>query len=122
MAMSKAIKFRNNTYLDTKSIMHNRNLLSDLIGKKPLSFKNITSSDFNDFYEPGIYMVAGVYTNAPYYGDIYGVIIILTNDGGVWRKTDNSSWLWQILINTTGNTYMRTGINETVPRSWVQIH
>ena len=30
--MSKSIKFRNNTYLDSKGITHNRSLLSDILG------------------------------------------------------------------------------------------
>jgi len=120
--MSKSIKFKNDTYLDTSSIMHNRNKLSDLLGTKPLCFKNTSSRDFNDYYEPGIYMVGGQYSNAPVSYDIYGVIIVITNNGDVWRKTETDSWLWQILMNTTGSVYLRTGINETVPRNWVQLH
>jgi hypothetical protein len=87
-----------------------------------LEYKSSTSTDFNDFYTPGLYSIGTTYSNAPYSGNIYGVLIVLTNDGRTWQKTDNSSWLWQILFNTSGKVYLRRGVNSTTPESWEQLH
>lgn len=35
--MAKSIKLKNNTYLDTKGIVHNRELLSDILNKQDIS-------------------------------------------------------------------------------------
>ena len=126
--MSKAIKFRNNIYLDSSSIVHNKVTLKSILNtyssRKPLEWKSISSNNFNsnEFYTPGLYSLAGRYTNAPYSTDLYGVAMILTNDGGIWRKTDNSSWLWQIVFTTGGAIYQRVGINSSSPESWRQLH
>lgn len=126
--MSKSIKFRNNVYLDSSSITHNKTLLQSILNtysyRKFLEWKNSTSKDFNsnDFITPGLYSLGGNYSNCYTTGVIYGVLMVLTNDGGIWRKTDTSSWLWQILITTGGNVYMRRGINGSVPEGWNQIH
>ena len=126
--MSKSIKFRNNLFLDSSSIVHNRTSLKSIINsynnRKFLEWKTISSTNFNsnEFYTPGLYMLAGRYSNAPYSTDLYGVAMILTNDGGIWRKTDNGSWLWQIVFTTGGAIYQRIGINGTSPESWRQLH
>lgn len=126
--MSKAIKFRNNTYLDSSGITHNKVTLESILNtynsRKFLEWKTTTSKDFNsnDFYTPGLYSIGGNYSHAPSSSTIYGVIMILTNDGGIWRKTATDSWLWQILFTTGGNIYHRHGINSSVPEGWKQLH
>ncbi len=124
--MRKSIKFKNSTYLDSTSIVHNKTSLSSILNtynnRKILEYKSSTSKDFNSFYTPGIYGVAGIYTNAPTSNTIYGVLVVLTNDGRTWQKTDNSSWLWQIFITTGGSVYLRNGINSTTPESWKKLH
>lgn len=125
--MSKAIKFKNNTYLDSSSITHNKVQLSTILnqysGRKILEYRATTSNNFNDYYTPGIYSVGGNgWQNAPYSTSIYGVLVVLTNDGRTWQKTDSSSWLWQIFFNTSGGIYLRRGVNSTVPEGWTQLH
>ena len=126
--MSKAIKFKNNVYLDSSSIVHNQITLKSIINtynsRKFLEWKETSSTNFNSdaFYTPGLYRIAGQYSNAPISSTFYGVVMILTNDGGIWRKTDNSSWLWQIVFTTGGAIYQRLGINGTAPESWKQLH
>lgn len=127
--MSKSIKFKNNTYLDSSSIVHNKTSLQSILntynGRKFLEWKTTTSTNFNsdDFYKPGLYSLSKSYSNAPYTGNIYGVLMVLTNDGGIWRKTDTSSWMWQLIFDTSGRIYQRRGINSTVPEtSWQQLH
>ena len=125
--MSKSIKFTDNIYLDSSSIVHNKTPLNTILNnynnKVILEYKNIGSKNLNDYYTPGIYSIAGSgWSNAPYPNDIYGVLIVLTNDGRTWQKTDTGSWLWQILLNTSGGIYLRRGINSTTPENWTQLH
>lgn len=126
--MSKSIKFKNNTYLDSSSIAHNKTSLQSILNnynsRKFLEWKTTTSRNFNDdvYITPGLYALGGTYTNAYTSGNIYGVLMVLTNDGGIWRKTDSSSWLWQIIINTGGNIWIRKGVNASVPEGWTQYH
>ena len=126
--MSKAIKFRNNTYLDSSSITHNKTTLQSILNtyssRKFLEWKSTTSNNLNDdaYITPGLYSLGSTYTNAYTTGNIYGVLMVLTNDGGKWRKTDSSSWLWQIIINTGGSIWIRRGVNGSVPESWTQYH
>ena len=67
-------------------------------------------------------LFGGSYSNCYTSGTIYGVLMVLTNDGTKWRKTDSSSWLWQIIITTGGNIWMRRGVNGTAPEGWSQYH
>lgn len=126
--MSKAIKFRNNTYLDSSSIAHNKATLQSILntynGRKFLEWKSTTSKNLNDdaYITPGLYSLGSTYTNAYTTGNIYGVMMVLTNDGGKWRKTDSSSWLWQIIINTGGSIWIRRGVNGSAPENWTQYH
>ena len=126
--MSKAIKFKNNTYLDSSSITHNKTTLQSILNtynnRKILEWKNTSSTNFNDnaFYTPGLYKLGAQYSNAYTSGTIYGVMLVLTNDGGIWRKTDSSSWLWQIIFNSGGSIYQRVGVNGSVPEGWKQLH
>lgn len=126
--MSKAIKFRNNTYLDSSSITHNKTTLQSILNtyssRKFLEWKSTTSKNLNDdaYITPGLYSLGSTYTNAYTTGNIYGVLMVLTNDGGKWRKTDSSSWLWQIIINTGGSIWIRRGVNGSAPESWTQYH
>ena len=124
--MSKAIRFKNNTYLDTSGIVHNKqnlqSILNNYLGRNIIEYKKLPSTNFNDFYTPGLYSLGTQYANAPYSSHLYGILIVLTNDGRTWQKTDNSSWLCQIVIDTSGRIYMRRGINSNVPEGWQQLH
>lgn len=126
--MSKAIKFRNNTYLDSSSVTHNKTTLQSILntynGRRFLEWKSTSSKNLNDdvYITPGLFTIGGSYSNCYTSGTIYGVLMVLTNDGGKWRKTDSSSWLWQIIITTGGSIWMRRGINGSVPEGWTQYH
>lgn len=122
--MSKSIRFRNNIYLDSSSIVHNKTMLNSILNIPYLKWINTSSKDFNsnDFITPGLYSLGGNYSNCYTSGVIYGVIMVLTNDGGIWRKTDTSSWLWQIIFTTGGEIYQRVGINSSTPGSWQKLH
>ena len=121
--MNKSIKFKDNIYLDTESIVHNKINLKQLLGYKPLCYFNIISNDFNDFYNPGIYSIGGFnMLNAPHNGYIYGVLIVITNNGNQWKKTNTSSWMWQLLFTTGADIWMRLGINSEVPDEWKKLH
>lgn len=53
--MSKAIKFKNNTYLDSSGIVHNKETLPNFIVGKVISFdKNIHISSANTWFDTGI--------------------------------------------------------------------
>lgn len=46
--MSKAIKFRNNTYLDTAGISHNNKILKDIINKRCYGFEDTPAGDIKE--------------------------------------------------------------------------
>lgn len=122
----RAIKLENGYFLDTSSIVHDKDFLSNIINqyknRKILEFKGNAKDDLNNYYTPGIYGISGDYKNCYTSSTTYGVMLVLTNDGGVWRKTDPSSWLWQFVFTTGGGIYMRCGVNSTIPDGWRQIH
>lgn len=125
--MKKSIKLENDFYWDANGIIYNKETLATFIqnykNRVFLAYKgNANADDFNYFYTPGIYAIGKAMKNAPYTGAIYGVLVVLTNDGRTWQKTDTGSWLWQILLNTGGGIYLRIGINDTTPGNWKQIH
>ena len=46
--MSKAIKFKNNTYLDTSGITHNKLNLKDIINKRMYGYQDTSASDIKE--------------------------------------------------------------------------
>lgn len=125
--MKKSIKLENDFYWDANGIMYNHETLATFIqnykNRMFLAYKeNTNADDFNSYYSPGLYSIGRSMKNAPYSGAIYGVLMVLTNDGREWQKTDSSSWLWQVLFTTGGGVFLRVGINSTTPESWKQIH
>ena len=126
--MKRSVKFSDDAYLDSSGIMHNKKLLSNIINNYDkrllLEFKGFMEiENFNDYYRPGIYGVSGVgLLNAPTSGYIYGVMVVITNDGDIWRTVDTASWMWQFLFTTGGAIYMRVGINSKTPGDLKQIH
>ena len=46
--ISKSIKFRNNTYLDTSSIVHNKINLKDIINKRMYGYQDTSASDVKE--------------------------------------------------------------------------
>ena len=69
--MSKAIKFRNNTYLDSSSITHNKTTLQSILNtysnRKFLEWKSTTSKNLNDdiYITPGLFSIGGSVKTTP---------------------------------------------------------
>ncbi len=59
--LSKAIKFKNNTYLDTSGVVHNKqnlqSILNTYLGRNIMEYKKLPSTNFNDFYTPGFVFI-----------------------------------------------------------------
>lgn len=131
--MSKSFKLVNSKYIQSSSISHNKSPLNTLLDNHTKDINHLNSrimldfypgslvDNFNNFYKPGIYpvMSGNALANAPYSSSIYGVLVVLTNDGRQWRGTDSSSWMWQIFFNTAGGVYLRCGVNSTNPDVWM---
>lgn len=92
----------------------------------PMCIKHFSSKEastnLNDYIHEGIYRLVDVYTNAPINTAIYGVLIVITSTGNDWNVSDMSSWIWQIIINTSGNIYMRIGTNADLTNNWTKLH
>lgn len=89
--MSKSIKLKDNTYWDTRGIMHGKNLLSDIInGKLKYEIGVIPSSDFTQYKfgsatfcyktitfktpfakQPLVFTTQLTHTAKTYYGDLH---------------------------------------------------
>ena len=120
--MSKSIKFRNNTYLDSKGISHNRSLLSDILNNlinggspvlyHPSQLSQMTSenrstiidtnkthlfySDWLDYasYDNKFSGVLGIYLKGVGTTSAGGVAIIFFYAGniGINIRIDNNRW------------------------------
>lgn len=120
--MSKAIKFKNNTYLDTSSIVHNKTSLSEILnnivtgttGKKyipsqlssmtngatseviDISKTNIFYSDWTNYssYDSRFPGTLGIYIKNPGATSTGGVAIIFHYAGaiGINVRIDNTRW------------------------------
>lgn len=109
--MSKSIKFKNDTYIDTTGITHNRELLSTLMivtGTSGRS-KNISYTDVNTIRANGFYYGNGV-TNAP---TQYGYLFVISHFSA-------SNYCYQVWFNQGSILiYAREIINGT-PNTWKQ--
>ncbi len=120
--MSKSIKFRNNTYLDSKGITHNRRLLSDILNNlinggspvlyHPAQLSQMTNgnstaiidvtnthlfySDWLDYasYDNKLSGVLGIYLKGVGTTSTGGVAIIFFYNGniGINIRIDNNRW------------------------------
>lgn len=59
--MAKSIKFKNDVYLDSTSIMHNRNSLDKVLDDNNLIVKYVLSSDSNSFTIENLNLKDGIY-------------------------------------------------------------
>lgn len=106
--MSKSFKFKNNMYLDTKGIVHNKQLLSDILNKfygfekKYYAGKTLNC---NEIVSSGVYIIDinNTITNRPtkVVNDIEALIVIETNKESIvlqiWFNYNNAlyyRWKW----------------------------
>lgn len=110
-------------YLNSNDYYPQTTPLSNILQKCLKHFNRIeTSTDLNDFTHEGLYHLTTQYTNAPTSTDIYGILIVITSTGNDWNVSDLSSWIWQIIINTSGDIFMRIGVNSPFTNNWTKLH
>lgn len=112
--MSKSIKLKNNTYIDSSSISYNRNMLTTIIDNlrslELLKIKVLSTLDPNTLTTGGIYQIARslqTFTNVPT-GANYGILIVIQasgGNGGAWQNT-------QIIFDTGGIALYRSRVNN----------
>lgn len=108
--MSKSIRFKNNTYLDSSSIVHKHELLENILnnlnpGKCSMYrryFNGKEGVDFDDLFDTGYYQYSGYdgkYRDNPVPYFAYGIVIIFNcnnqynvqfiinmGDGRIWYR------------------------------------
>ena len=78
--MAKAIKLKNNTYLDSSGITHNRKILQNILSN--LMGKSVSNTDYNNMTTTGIYYMGVNCTNSPNGSSyIYLFVISKENEG-----------------------------------------
>lgn len=97
--MSKSIKLKNDNYLDSKSIVHNKNLLYTIL--QQLTGRTYYNSDANTFTATGIYYLSTGATNTP----------------------ENLTWIYLMVIKSTASAdiiqfAMRVGGDKIYFRSY----
>ena len=121
--MSKSIKLKNDNYIDSSGVVHEKEKLSDLLPKFIEHFDKEKQSEtnLNNYVEKGIYQLSMAYQNAPISTTIYGVLIVITSRDYPWNPVDQSNWLWQVIFDTAGNAYLRTAVNSSTFNQWRRI-
>ena len=110
-------------YLNSNDYYPQTTPLSNILQKCLKHFNRIeTSTNLNDFTHEGLYRLTTQYSNAPTSTDIYGILIVITSTGNDWNVSDMSSWIWQIIINTSGDIFMRIGVNSPFTNNWTKLH
>lgn len=126
--MSKSIKFNNNIYLDSTSVVNGTTALNSELtnmknetGTRVKHYDNATTNtNLNTYTTTGIYQMGQSYSNAPVSGTIYGTLVVITSRRHAWTAGDYSNWIWQIMF-TGYNVYMRQSSNSDTWGAWVQI-
>lgn len=124
--MAKSIKFKNDTYLDSSSVIHNRNSIANMItsfyggdiGGIPIK-KRILNCNFNELWRQGTGMFIAYATiqNAPYGNGTNNVHFY------VLQFVYNTGYNLQIAVPLHGETqfmYMRSMING-IWKPWKRI-
>ena len=123
--MSKSIKLKDETYLDSSSVTHNNYGLNNLIDKDFMTDKHpnimcnrrendaLTNVDLNDYRQPGFYGLYGANRNAPAYSDLYtgyGVLeVIAYSSSHIVQILHEADWaadrpkIWSRFSEAGGN-------------------
>lgn len=96
-------------------------LTVDGIANKIFQHHGDAPSDLDNAITHGSYRLTNSYTNAPYTGTIYGILLVYESLGGTWQPSNQASWCWQIIMTTGGTIYMRTGVNSATMNAWVKL-
>lgn len=102
--MARAIKFKNNEYLDSTGIVYKRKLLKDVLS-------GIVAADMNDCTDTGIYFIDESCRNRPE-GFKYGTLI-------VFSSTANGAWTYiqQMFISNYDVNNKRFALRTIVYKS-----
>ena len=77
--MAKAVKLKNDTYLDSSGITYNRKSLKEILSN--LMGKSVSNADYNDMTTTGIYYMGINCTNSPNGSYVYLFVISEENEG-----------------------------------------
>lgn len=117
--MSKSFKFKNNMYLDTKGIVHNKELLSDVLNKRQINITSVTwtyNTSVKFFtlpYSSGVhsYIITGVVSYIE--TALYSNVMLLVTQTGTNVKIDR-------IVGASSNTYTANGIDLYVNNGQAQ--
>ena len=120
--MARSIRLKENTYLDSESIVY---------GHQPLNkclFDNIkrenppSNNDLNNALAIGQYTYYADTLNSPYKqngtDDQYGIVLVFATTDDI---TIVARWVIQIALTTWGNIFMRTNINSSGWTRWMKV-
>lgn len=124
--MAKSIKLKNETYIDSSSVVHNRDSLSNVINNinsqlsKSLMYKKWidgSNFDFDDALETGIYGYSGYngkYKDNPIPYFSFGLVVVFSAN----------SYTMQIIFCGVGmsNIYIRCAYENKVYGNFRQLH
>lgn len=118
--MSKSIKLKNNIFIDSSNINHNRKPLNKQIPKN--INQNVYVSDLNESVEYGQYCYNSETLNSPFKQnssyDSFGIVLVIGNN---FDPTNNWYWWFQIAFGTSGGVYIRRRINQNNITNWIKI-
>lgn len=105
--MSKSIKFKNNNYLDSSSIVHNRELLKDFLNKSNVLYSSSTGITA-DASGNSVVLEESVTK--------FSAILIISSNGGaiVDSKLNQTNYGYGISIFWFGEGYQGTFYNNTI--------
>lgn len=113
--MSRSYKLKDNNYIDSSGITHNRENLKDIINNGLLRDHK---GDLNNATETGIYWFSPVVNNIPQ-SDTYGNILTIVAPGNKFEQ--GSWWIIQIAFTTFNSIFMRNSTNGTTWTNWTQV-
>lgn len=113
--MAKSYKLKDNNYIDSSGITHNRENLKDIINNGLL---RESKGDLNNATETGIYWFNPEVNNIPQSAP-YGNILTIVAPGNKFEQ--GSWWIIQIAFTTYNSILIRNSTNGTTWTSWTQV-
>lgn len=105
--MSKSIKFKNNNYLDSSSIVHKRELLKDFLDKSNILYSSSTGTTADASGNSVVLSEPVTYFNA--------ILIIHSNGGAIVdSKLNKTNYGYGINIYWFGEGFQGTFYNNTI--------
>lgn len=119
--MAKSIKLKNEIYIDSKTIVHQKKVLNEILDHFLYHYDMTTEIDLNHYIEKGLYHLSKTYQHSPKNEVIYGILIVITSRNISWTPQDMSNWIWQIILTTNEEIFMRTALNTTTFSNWKKL-